>query len=60
MAIADNVAEIIRCDRELAEMVSKKVISLADVKEQFRWLKQQRSYQVRAIRNYQPPSSSIR
>lgn len=59
MAIADNVAEIIRLDRQIEEMAAKKAIPFADLNE-YRWLREQRRYQVRAIRNYQPPTSSIR
>ena len=59
MALADNVAEIIRIDRLIEEMAAKPVIALADLTT-YRWLKQQWAYQVRAIRNYEPPSQSIR
>ena len=41
MAIADNVAEIIRLDREIEEMAAKKVIPFADLNE-YRWLREQR------------------
>jgi hypothetical protein len=57
--LADNVAEIIRLDRLIAEVATKSVVTLADLND-FRWLKQQRRYQVRAIQNYQPPTQSIR
>jgi hypothetical protein len=59
VSIAANVEEIIRLDRCLEEIAGKPVVSLADLNE-WRWLKQQRRYQVRAIRNYQPPTSSSR
>jgi hypothetical protein len=59
MSIAANVEEIIRLDHLLEEIAGKPVVSLADLNE-WRWLKQQRRYQVRAIRNYQPETSSIR
>lgn len=59
MTIAANVAEIIRLDHLLEEIAGKPVVSLADLHE-WRWLKQQRRYQVRAINNYTPPTSSIR
>lgn len=59
MSIADNVAEIIRLDRCIEAICGKHVVSLADLTE-FRWLKQQRSYQVRAIKNYSPSTTSIR
>jgi hypothetical protein len=59
VSITANVEEIIRLDHLLEEIAGKPVVSLADLNE-WRWLKQQRRYQVRAIRNYQPPTSSIR
>lgn len=59
MSIAANVAEIVRLDHQLEEIAAKAVVSLADLNE-WRWLQQQRRYQVRAIRNYTPPTSSIR
>jgi hypothetical protein len=59
VSITANVEEIIRLDHLLEEIAGKPVVSLADLNE-WRWLKQQRRYQVRAIRNYTPPSSSIR
>jgi hypothetical protein len=59
VSIAANVEEIIRLDHLLEGIAEKSVVSLADLKE-WRWIKQQRRYQVRAIRNYTPPSSSIR
>jgi hypothetical protein len=59
VSITANVGEIIRLDHLLEEIAGKPVVSLADLNE-WRWLKQQRRYQVRAIRNYQPPTSSIR
>jgi hypothetical protein len=59
VSTAANVEEIIRLDHLLEGIAGKPVVSLADLKE-WRWLKQQRRYQVRAIRNYQPPTSSIR
>jgi hypothetical protein len=57
--LADNVAEIIRLDRLLAEAAANPVVSLAAFHE-FKWLKQQRAYQVRAITNYKPPNGGIR
>jgi hypothetical protein len=59
VSITANVEEIIRLDHLLEEIAAKAVVSLADLNE-WRWLKQQRRYQVRAIRNYTPPTSSIR
>jgi hypothetical protein len=59
VSISANVEEIIRLDHLLEEIAEKSVVSLADLNE-WRWLKQQRRYQVRAIRNYTPPTSSIR
>jgi hypothetical protein len=59
VSLTANVAEIIRLDHLLEEIAGKPVVSLADLKE-WRWLKDQRRYQVRAIKNYSPPTQSIR
>jgi hypothetical protein len=58
VSLTANVEEIIRLDHLLEEIALQRVVSLADL-NQWRWLKQQRRYQVRAIRNYTPPTTSI-
>jgi hypothetical protein len=49
MSLKDNLAEIIRLDNKIRDLVrSRSVLTLEDVRE-FKWLKQARRDQVRAI-----------
>jgi hypothetical protein len=51
MSLADNLAEIIRLDNKIRDLVrSRSVLTLEDVRE-FKWLKQQRRDQVRVIQH---------
>lgn len=58
MALNDNLAEIVRLDREIEAIRSQKVLTLAEITE-IRKLKDQRGWNVAAIQNYKAPSTGL-